>query len=389
MCLPAVGTGGFMLLLHNVVMMGPPAINAPVSVKRILASGWDSYVERHPEVRDVERREVEKALDCYGHERGGYVYYCPACDRYLFMSLGCNSRLCSCCGKRYTDQWAKSLSKAMFDVPHRHMVISIPSALWPSLKADRSLWKVYMDSAIDTFDDYFPKLLREPGARVGIIVVFHPFAKSLGFHPHLHLIITEGAFDRRGTFVPRAFIPARRFARSWQYHVLTNLKRAGVPAPLISRMFDEYNGFYVWVHKQGRIDHPKLVAKYLGRYVRHPAIANSRIDWFDGKSVGFHYVDHEEVKHEVVLPVDDFISALIQHIPEPHFKMIRYYGAYARRTKKVFKAYLQSSVMQMSLYRFGFRKEMRCPFCWGEPEFVMYVKKPPPDEPRSQRELLD
>lgn len=154
-------------------------------------------------------------------------------------------------------------------------------------------------------------------------------------------------------------------------------------------MFNNYDGFYAWVHKRGRIHHPKLIAKYLGRYVRHPAIANSRIDRFDGAFVGFHYFDHKEVKHDVVLSVDEFISALIQHIPEPHFKMIRYYGAYARRTKQRFKLYLQSSIMQMSLYRFGFKKELRCPFYWGELEFVWYVKKPPPEEFKTQRELLD
>ncbi len=368
--------------------MSSSAINPAVSVKQILASAWDSYVARH-DVRDVERKEVEKALDCYGHERGGHVYYCARCDKYLFMSLGCNSRICSCCGKRYTEQWAKSLSKAMFQVPHRHFVISIPDALWPYLKEDRSLWKVYMDSAIDTLDDYLPKLLKRPKARVGVIVFLHPFGKDMRFQPHLHLILTEGAFDRKGTFVPRVFIPARKFAKSWQYHILTNLKQAGVPAPLISQMFDKYDGFYVWVHKRGRIHHPKLIAKYLGRYVRHPAIANSRIDWFDGAFVGFHYFDHEEVKHDVVMSVDEFISALIQHIPEPHFKMIRYYGAYARRTKWRFKAYLQSSIMQMSLYKFGFKKELRCPFCGGELEFVWYVKKPPPEELKTQRELLD
>ena len=147
--------------------------------------------------------------------------------------------------------------------------------------------------------------------------------------------------------------------------------------------------FRSWVHKAGRINHPKLIARYLGRYVRHPAIANSRLIYFNGKDVGFFYEEHKEeqvIRHDVALQVDDFISALLQHIPEPQFKMIRYYGAYARRTKKIFKAYLQSSIKQLTLWSFGFRKEVRCPFCNGELEFVWYCKKPPPVEVKSQKE---
>ena len=64
------------------------------------------------------------------------------------------------------------------------------------------------------------------------------------------------------------------------------------------------------------------------------------------------------------MQVDEFISALLQHIPESQFKMIRYYGAYAR-------------------------KQIKCPYCGGETELAWYCKKPPPLEVKSQRELSD
>lgn len=43
----------------------------------------------------------------------------------------------------------------------------------------------------------------------------------------------------------------------------------------------------------------------------------------------------------------------------------------------------------MTLWIFGFKKEIRCPYCNGEVEFVMYLKKRPLEEVKSQRELLD
>lgn len=252
-----------------------------------------------------------------------------------------------------------------------------------------------MDSAIDTCNDYFPKLMRKHKAKVGIIVLFHPFGKAMPFQPHLHLIITEGAFDRAGRFIKQEFVPARQFAKCWQYHVSKNLQEAGVPNEIFTYTYNKYDGFYVWVHKAGRIRHPKLIIKYLGRYVRHPAIANSRLTAFDGKNVSFFYEEHKEtdvIRHDVTIFVDDFISALIQHIPEPQFKMIRDYGAYTRRTKKMYRSYLQSSIFQTKLMIFGIQqpeKILHCPYCGGELEFVMYLDKGPPEIQNSQTELLD
>ena len=60
-------------------------------------------------------------------------------------------------------------------------------------------------------------------------------------------------------------------------------------------------------------------------------IAASRIDKYDGDFVTFHYNRHEDDAYaEETIPVMDFIARLIPHIPEKHFKMIRYGGLYAR-----------------------------------------------------------
>ena len=63
-------------------------------------------------------------------------------------------------------------------------------------------------------------------------------------------------------------------------------------------------------------------------------IATSRIDKYDGSMVTFHYNRHEDDKYiQETIPVMDFIKRLIRHIPEKHFKMIRYGGLYARHRK--------------------------------------------------------
>jgi len=52
---------------------------------------------------------------------------------------------------------------------------------------------------------------------------------------------------------------------------------------------------------------------------------------YDGVFVTFHYNRHKDEKYvEETLPAMDFIKRLIRHIPEKHFKMIRYGGIYVR-----------------------------------------------------------
>ena len=89
------------------------------------------------------------------------------------------------------------------------------------------------------------------------------------------------------------------------------------------------HGFYVYA-KPNKCD-PETVVKYIGRYLGRPVIATSRIDKYDGRMVTFHYNRHEDDKYvEETIPAIDFIRRLIRHIPEKHFKMIRYGGIYAR-----------------------------------------------------------
>ena len=90
-------------------------------------------------------------------------------------------------------------------------------------------------------------------------------------------------------------------------------------------------GFYVYA-KPNKCD-PETVLKYIGRYLGRPVIATSRIDSYDedSETVTFHYNRHEDDKYiQETIPALDFIRRLIRHIPEKHFKMIRYGGLYAR-----------------------------------------------------------
>jgi len=157
-----------------------------ITVKDIFLDNhnWDVYCYRNRgSIREVERLEVEKMLSCKEGSKGFFVYYCPCCNESRIVYFGCNSRLCSCCGKKYTERWAQSLQKAMFDVPHRHIVMGVPDGLWLVIREYGLLWKVLMDAAITAVNDMLSYCLRRD-VMAGVIVVLHPFSRDLSFKPH-------------------------------------------------------------------------------------------------------------------------------------------------------------------------------------------------------------
>jgi len=79
------------------------------SVKQIFQEHWNDYLKTH-NPREIEKEEVEKMISCRGLQRGYFLFYCKPCNREILVPFGCNSRICSCCGKRYTDNWANMLS---------------------------------------------------------------------------------------------------------------------------------------------------------------------------------------------------------------------------------------------------------------------------------------
>jgi len=131
--------------------------------------------------------------------------------------------------------------------------------------------------------------------------------------------------------------------------VLTSFKKVLSKTPgvdrLINGLFKRYpDGFYVYLPKESRVTSKRLVGRYVARYVRHPAVAESRIVSYDGKEVIFWYKDDKGVVHFVTMGVEEFIHAVIDHIPDEQFKTIRHYGVYSRGIKRKQESITQSKL---------------------------------------------
>ena len=347
------------------------------SVKLIFQEHWKDYKKINP-VREIESTEVEKMLSCKGKERGCFMCYCKPCDRYEEIPFGCNSRICSCCSKRYTDRWAEMLSEKIIPkIPHRHLTFSMPEILWNFIKENRELQKIVMDASYQTIKDMFSFIAGKP-IEPGVIAVLHPFGRDVVFKPHSHCIATEGGYAKDGGFVAIGqYINYHTFHMKWQLHLLNSL-REFIPQNIIDYCFINYPKGFVAYARPERIYKRKDLIGYIGRYVRHPAIANSRIIDYNGKGVTFYYEDHDKNLQFKTMEVFDFISVIIQHIPERNQRLVRYYGSYSRKKINTLnKKSNQSAITDFTEGKMKKKRTFYCSICHEEMEILAYMKKPP------------
>ncbi|MCL5780133.1 MAG: transposase [Firmicutes bacterium] len=151
--------------------------------------------------------------------------------------------------------------------------------------------------------------------------------------------MTEGVLDKYKNWKDVGYIPYEYLRKSWQKVLLDIIKNKFGQEPEIKRLiYDLYRrypkGFYV--HARTRMKDARGAARYIGRYLARPAIAEYRIISYDGKKIKFWYVDHTDQKRkEKELDALEFIGKLIMHIPKKHFRMVRRYGLYRRDINKL------------------------------------------------------
>lgn len=375
------------------------SIPKKITINRIFSDNhnWEVFKYNHSsELRGVEINEVEKMLRCQNENTGYFVFYCSNCNEIKTVHLGCNSRVCTHCGKHFTDRWAGRVALNLFDVVHRHCVFTISNVLWPILRENRKLLKELMDCCIVSTARMMEKKLGK-NVKPGIVAVLHTYGKDLKFNPHLHCLVTEGGVKSNGEWVPVTFFPFELLRKYWQFEVLKMLKKKlpknSENKKLIESLFVKHKGGF-YVRAKDKIKSKKEMIRYIGRYIRHPAIAESRIDSYDGKKVIFHYFDHKEVKHWVTMTVEEFISAVIGHIPDKNFRVVRYYGAYSRQDRKKYKRLINKSndygiITQTKLVQFLPKFTPRCEKCDKLMELAWYEPRKPPDEKNFGSKITD
>lgn len=144
------------------------------------------------------------------------------------------------------------------------------------------------------------------------------------------------------------------------------------------------NGFYVYAEPKEFKD-IKSGVEYVTRYCGRVPISENRIVNYDGSTVTFSYIAHEDNKyHEVSLNASQFIMILLRHLLPSQFKIIRYYGFYRKKhslhtkmiplIKQHCRNFRKSLLYHQANILLNFNRDpYNCPKCDTKMDFVLCI----------------
>jgi len=302
---------------------------------------YRKYYEPLGAIRPAVINAITKVLSCKHYARGYAQYSCPdeSCAHIKRVKFSCKDRACSVCGRTATDKWIAQQKAMLPPAPWQHVTFTMPSDLWPFFETDRRLINELPKLAARALK----KLAANKGVIPGMFMAIHTFGRKLNWNVHLHVSVTRGGLTKDNQW-KSLFFKSKTLMTMWRYAVIRLLRQKIaegmflMPGHLhgknVNQLLDKQYQKYWRVHCAKPHKNPKKDISYLGRYIKRPPIANARLKHYDGQDVLIGFLNHRNKQKEFMqLPIFDFIERFTKHIPEKHFRMVRYFGFLSNRTR--------------------------------------------------------
>lgn len=316
---------------------------------------WDSYVKCPKDYIAPEQFKAVAAMRVCRTEALGVDHYaCPECGEISHVYHSCKNRFCPTCSWKDTLEWADKIKDEMMDIPHRHVVFTLPHHLNNLIKDNKaqllnSLFKAAAESIMDWMRHKY-------NLRPGIIGVLHTFGETKEFHSHIHMILSWGGINSnhwiepiKGDYVNYEFIQTKfrcmfedKLVKLFGSNALENKFGSRMDFLRFLKRINEKN----WrVHFEASMSIPSQVIRYIGRYSKRACLSEYKITNIQGEYITFSHKDYKNLDYhgkpivkELTLHYTEFFPRLLQHVPLPYFRLVRYYGVYAARSKAILKS---------------------------------------------------
>ncbi len=375
----------------------------------------DRYARKFGFWRPVINQAVNEFLKCGDLRHGFARVRCTDCRHEFFVAFSCKQRcICPSCHQKRTILFGLHVAEDICrPVPHRQFVWTIPKRLRIFFRFHRGLLNRLPPLAWETVLEVYRAVLGAD-ARPGGILAIQTFGTLLHFHPHLHGLITDGAFLPDGHFLALPVnLTQEPFLRLWQQKVFQLLLDEGRIEPsLIDQIRSwRHSGFNVDRSVRlpaGDRDGIERLAQYMARspfslarliritpagqvlykaekehWQRYPQPVSA--DLFGGIKRNF----------QLFAPLD-FLAELTQHIPNKGEHLIRYYGCYSNKARAAARlpstassdavtassdAAQKPTVVNSAHRRWAMlikhiyhADPLRCPQCGGEMKIIAFVE---------------
>ena len=298
---------------------------------------WTFYGKYKNIIRVAILVNVIKWLSCGLTIRGYQEFHCsnPNCTHTKRVPFTCKSRACSSCGKKATEIWIHKQNNILPQTDWQHITFTMPAQLWDLFWLNRPLLNKIALLAANTVKTLAANKKLIPG----IFTVIHTFGRDLKKNVHVHLSTTLWGISEDGSQFKKLFFPQKSLMKLWRYSVIDLFRKTYLAGQLtlppalakiithkkqFLKFLDELYQKHWIVHCAKPNNNHKKNIQYLGRYVKRPPIAESKLRHYDGNNVRFTYLDHTTKSYrQFKCSADEFIARFIQHIPDINFRLIR------------------------------------------------------------------
>jgi len=261
---------------------------------------------------------------------GGHCARCTQCGQEHVLYHSCRHRACPQCGRDATERWLNRQRDLLLPVPYFHVVFTLPCELRGMARShQRLLLAVLCRAAFESL----AALCRDPkwlGGSIGALAVLHTWTRTLGWHPHVHLLVPGGALapDGRTWLQPPAYrkqylVPERALAERFRGRFLALARRA---LPKVTLPNIPWGKRWV-VHSKAAMQQPERVLEYLGRYVHRTALTDKAIVACTDRDVTFAYRDSQTHQRKLMtLGAHEFLRRFLQHVPLKGLHRVRAFG---------------------------------------------------------------
>jgi len=320
------------------------------TIKQILTENqaWWKFLEKHKgKLRKSIIVAIVKLLSCKNIVRGFQEYQCSNknCSHIKRVFFTCKSKGCSSCGKKQTSTWIETQKSILPDTSWQHITFTMPDVFWDFFWYNRDLLNHIAKLAAECVQSIANKKNLTPG----IFIAIHTFGRDLKRNVHIHLSVTLGGLSINHTKWVKLFFSNKLLMTQWKYKIINMFRQEYQQSALIipnkikqqlnhtftfeNFLNEQYNKHW-HVHCAKPTNTQKQNIEYLGRYIKRPPIAESRLKHYDGNNVVFQYLDHKTKSlRKKSMSVEEFIGRFVSHIPDIGFRMIRYYGFLSNRLR--------------------------------------------------------
>lgn len=306
----------------------------------------DEYITRYGHWRPEISTEFEKYLKCGIPKFGFARVKCtdPECGESFLLAFSCKASLCpSCLQKNMLETEIWIVDQILKEVPHRHIVFTIPKLLRRPFFHHREALNDLSRIAWDCVKTFMRDALGEgtPAA----VQAIECAGEYLEPNPHIHVIAADGLFADDGTFRPlrRLDEGAHHYLLSlWKKAVATfALKHEFISPDMMGKVIGwQHTGFSVFAER--RVDFKRSneasveEMRHLARYIAKPPFALEKIVWKEGSDTVIYKgvrITKWHPQNFETFNVLDFIAAIAGQIPKNRQKLVNYYGAYSNKTR--------------------------------------------------------